>query len=139
MSAYEDTIGVLEVQSLTALAAAASHHYATCSRAMGRLESCETSETKKKQYITLALDLFSRNPPKDPKSGTAQCGTCLSIVTKTSASCPACKTVFPICVATGAPILNTTVAWTCSVCRHYASAPDMSVRKSCPLCHTPTG
>lgn len=51
--------------------------------------------------------------------------------------CPSCGNRFPICVATGRPLMDTSLTWTCMVCKHSASEQDMTVRQSCPLCHTP--
>lgn len=136
LTAYEDILGIEEVHCLLALAAAASQHYATCSRSLGRLESLPLTGDRREQYETLALDLFSRNAPRDPKPTMTQCGSCLTSLPVTSASCPACRTVFPVCVASGTPLFTVSGAWTCGTCHHYALAQEIALRKTCPLCHS---
>lgn len=133
---YDDILDPEEIYCLIALSAAASHYYATCSQALCQLQALpKISDDKREAYEALALDLFSRNSPRDPKVTRVQCPNCTSQISTLANLCPTCKTKFPICIATGSP-LHETNPWTCSVCRHKASTNDAALRQSCALCHT---
>lgn len=41
----------------------------------------------------------------------------------------------PVCVATGAPILEYRF-WMCSVCKHCMKAKEAGHYNACPLCHS---
>lgn len=81
---YEDIIPVVEIYSLLALCAAVSRAFGTCSQAFIKLESLESLDAGQQQlYEDLALEIFTRHPPKDSRTlerrrsseGCAQCQT----------------------------------------------------------------
>ena len=50
--------------------------------------------------------------------------------------CPHCSNRFASCIATGRPLLDTSLLWSCRVCKHSATEHDILTRNSCPLCHS---
>lgn len=136
---YEDILEPEEIYCILAISSAASHHFATCSKAMSRLQALpDLPKERKEEYEALALDLFSRNCPRDPKGNRVECPTCMTLISSLLETCPNCKTKFPICVITGTPLLNDANTWTCGTCRHKAVSHDAVIRKTCALCHAPT-
>lgn len=66
---YEDIIPVVEIYSLLALCAAVNRAFGTCSQAFIKLESLESLDAGQQQlYEGLALEIFTRHPPKDGRS-----------------------------------------------------------------------
>lgn len=66
---YEDIIPVVEIYSLLALCAAVNRAFGTCSQAFIKLESLESLDAGQQQlYEDLALEIFTRHPPKDGRS-----------------------------------------------------------------------
>ena len=49
--------------------------------------------------------------------------------------CFECHHRFPSCIATGAPLFDTSSTWSCRICKHSAVEEAVTSRKSCPLCH----
>ncbi|PSN48259.1 WD repeat-containing protein 35, partial [Blattella germanica] len=117
---YEDILESEDIYCILALASCANRAFGTCSKAFIKLESLnKIPENKRKEYEALAMDIFTKYTPKDARI------------------CPSCGNRFPICVASGRPLMDVTTAWTCTVCKHSAAEQDMNVRQSCPLCHSP--
>lgn len=66
---YEDIIPVVEIYSLLAICAAVNRAFGTCSQAFIKLESLESLDAGQRQlYEDLALEIFTRYPPKDSRS-----------------------------------------------------------------------
>ncbi|KAK6623541.1 hypothetical protein RUM43_009393 [Polyplax serrata] len=136
---YEDILDPEEIYCVLALSSAASHHFETCSKALSRLQALpDISEEKREEYEALALDLFSRNTPKDPKINRIECPTCLTLISNLCDTCQNCKTKFPVCIITGVPLFDDSNTWTCSTCHHKAVAHDAAIRRTCALCHAAT-
>ncbi|EEB10935.1 WD-repeat protein, putative [Pediculus humanus corporis] len=136
---YEDILDPEEIYCLQAITSAGTHYFAICSKSLSRLEALpDLPEDKKTEYEALALDLFSRNCPRDPKENLVECSICLTLISSLFDTCPNCKTKFPVCVITGIPILNDSNIWTCTTCHHKAVAHDAAIRKTCALCHAST-
>ncbi|CAG0910330.1 unnamed protein product, partial [Cyprideis torosa] len=117
----------------------ANRAFATCSKAFIKLESLPDIEVSQRQvYEELAMDIFVKYVPKDSRMSRVQCPHCDHKLSEWSTSCPSCHSRFPVCMATGRPLLDSpSLHWTCSQCRHKAAEAEMTVRKSCPLCHAP--
>ncbi|KAG8179280.1 hypothetical protein JTE90_026742 [Oedothorax gibbosus] len=133
---YEDILNLEDIYSLLALSSCANRAFATCSSALMRLESLESlSAEDKSKYQSLAAEIFVKHPPKDSRSNIVHCRGCADSIPDWYTSCPGCNLNFPICVASGRPILNTSLQWTCLQCRHSAFKQEMLTRSACPLCH----
>ncbi|XP_067008662.1 WD repeat-containing protein 35 [Anabrus simplex] len=134
---YEDILGTEDIYSMLALASCANRAFGTCSKAFIKLESLEKiPESKKAEYEALAMDIFTKYSPKDSRSSSrAECKNCETIIPDMYGKCPSCEIRFPVCVASGRPLLDMSTAWTCAVCKHCASDKDMAIRQNCPLCH----
>ncbi|XP_076333007.1 intraflagellar transport protein Oseg4 isoform X2 [Tachypleus tridentatus] len=137
---YEDILNQEMLYALLALASCANRAFGTCSKAFIKLESLETlSEEHREEYENLALEIFMKHPPKDARNTKAECTTCETMIPDWCNICPSCNTRFPICVATGRPIMDTSQKWTCSRCKRHAHKQDLITRQHCPLCHNPCG
>ncbi|CAG0905254.1 unnamed protein product, partial [Cyprideis torosa] len=136
---YEGVIPAENVYCLLALSACANRAFATCSKAFIKLESLPDIEVSQSQvHEELAMDIFVKYVPKDSRMSRVQCPHCDHKLSEWSTSCPSCHSRFPVCMATGRPLLDSpSLHWTCSQCRHKAAEAEMTVRKSCPLCHAP--
>ncbi|KAM7060824.1 WD repeat-containing protein 35 isoform 1-T1 [Acridotheres tristis] len=121
---YEDIIPAVDIYSLLALCACANRAFDTCSKAFVKLESLETLKPEQRQqYEDLALEIFTRYKPKYNKK------TDLDDVLESRDG------KLPVCVATGAPILEYRF-WMCSVCKHCMKANEAGHYNACPLCHS---
>ncbi|XP_041888832.1 WD repeat-containing protein 35 isoform X2 [Corvus kubaryi] len=121
---YEDIIPAVEIYSLLALCACANREFDTCSKAFVKLESLETLKPEQRQqYEDLALEIFTRYSPKCNKKPD------LDAVLESGDG------KIPVCVATGAPILEYQF-WMCSVCKHCMKTKEAEHYKACPLCHS---
>lgn len=135
---YEDILGSAEIYSLIALTSCTNQTFGICSKAFIKLESLATfSEDQQNELGELAIEIFMKKAPKDSKVVHLECPNCESTVSDYGSTCSGCGSKFPICVATGRPILDTTQHWTCNFCKHSAYSQDMIARQTCPLCHTP--
>lgn len=134
---YEDILETEDIYCILALASCANRAFGTCSKAFIRLESLEKiPEGKRLEYEALAMDIFTKYTPKDARSTRSECTNCETMIPDWCGVCPSCGNRFPICVATGRPLMDMSLAWTCTVCKHSASDQDITVRQSCPLCHS---
>jgi hypothetical protein len=68
-----------EVNSLVALVSLHAQQYATCSQA---ISSLELQENNSEYFAKLAIDIFSKNKPKNQAENMVACGNCLSSVTE---------------------------------------------------------
>jgi WD repeat-containing protein 35 len=61
---YEKELGTKEVYSIVAIACYFNQCFKECSKAFVKLERLpELTEKEREKYETLAINLFSRNPP----------------------------------------------------------------------------
>ncbi|CAL1291163.1 unnamed protein product [Larinioides sclopetarius] len=133
---YEDILNLEDIYSLLALSSCANRSFATCSSALMRLESLETiSEEERSKYEALAAEIFVKHPPKDSRSSMVHCRGCVESIPDWYTSCPNCSLIFPVCVASGRPIMNPSLQWTCLQCHHSAFKQEMLTRTCCALCH----
>ncbi|KAK5614379.1 WD repeat-containing protein 35 [Crenichthys baileyi] len=122
---YEDVIPAVEIYSLLALCSAANRAFGTCSKAFIKLESLESLSPEQRQlYEDLALQIFTRHPPKDGR------------VLQADGSLEGAEGKLPTCIVTGLPIQEYQF-WMCSVCKHCAVEQEISKYNCCPLCHSP--
>ncbi|KAG5344860.1 WDR35 protein, partial [Acromyrmex heyeri] len=135
---YEDILEVEDIYCLLALSSAVNHAFATCSKAFIKLEGLETiSEAKKEEYEELAVDIFTKHTPKDSRNNKAECVNCETLVPDWCTACPNCSTRFPACIVSGKPLMDLSIAWICTVCRHHvATERDVVNINACPLCHS---
>eukprot|EP01137_Pigoraptor_chileana_P013479 Opistho-2@67034 len=133
---YEDILDPTDIYSLIGLAAYANKSFAVCSRAFIKLESMEKlGEEDRQQYEQLALDIFTKNPPKDSRGGKIECTNCDTMIPDWNRTCPNCDTKFNSCIVSGAPLLELHT-WMCKTCKHRAYDQEISGMANCPLCHT---
>jgi WD repeat-containing protein 35 len=134
---YEDFIDCEEIYCLLALASCANKSFSICSKAFIKLESCQSiPNDRRKIYEELAISIFSKNPPKDSRNTSkSECTYCETMISDWCTVCPSCQTKFPICIASGRPIMDSSQQWTCSRCGHNAYKSDLVTFSNCPLCH----
>ncbi|XP_042899880.1 WD repeat-containing protein 35 isoform X2 [Parasteatoda tepidariorum] len=133
---YDDILNPEDIYSLLALSSCANRAFATCSSAFMRLESLESlTPEEKSKYESLAAEIFVKHPPKDSRNNVVHCRGCGESIPDWYTSCPSCSINFPICVASGRPILNPSLQWTCLQCHHAAFKQEMLTRSCCALCH----
>ncbi|XP_043251348.1 WD repeat-containing protein 35 [Colletes gigas] len=135
---YEDILEPEDIYCLLALSSAVNHAFAVCSKAFIKLESLESiSESTREEYEDLAVDIFTKNSPKDVRNSKTECANCESLVPDWCVACPNCMTRFPPCIISGKPLMDLSNAWICTVCRHYvATERDVVNINACPLCHS---
>ncbi|OAJ41462.1 WD repeat-containing protein 35 [Batrachochytrium dendrobatidis JEL423] len=76
---YEDIIDAKVIFSLIALISFHSKRYNTCSKAFVKLEALEASSLEaEKSFESLALDIFTKYKPIDPKGITVSCTNCMN-------------------------------------------------------------
>ena len=90
----------------------------------------------REDYRQLALDIFTKYPPKDGRSSKSECPQCGTDIHDWIHSCPECGARFASCVASGRPLMDTSLVWSCRTCKHSAAEHDVVSRHSCPLCHS---
>lgn len=135
LTEYDDLIDPIEIYSLLALSSCGARQFAVCSRAFIKLETLDSFTIEEKQaYKRLALDIFTRNPPKDTSENTMECTNCDALIPDYSQVCPSCDMKFPTCIVTGQPLLDYRF-WLCPSCKHRAYEQEISSLKFCPLCH----
>ncbi|XP_058241994.1 WD repeat-containing protein 35 isoform X1 [Hemibagrus wyckioides] len=121
---YEDIIPAVEIYSLLAVCSSARRAFATCSRAFIKLESLESLSAEQRQlYEELALQIFTKYPPKDNRKSQVD-STDDSVEVK-----------LPTCIVTGRSISDYQF-WMCGVCKHCAHEQDITSYSYCPLCHS---
>ncbi|XP_072266186.1 WD repeat-containing protein 35 [Pyxicephalus adspersus] len=123
---YEDIIPAVEIYSLLALCACANRAFGTCSKAFIKLESLEAlSSDQRQQYEDLALEIFTKQSPKDSRNPEAD------VFAERGDG------KFPTCIASGRPITEYQF-WMCSVCKHGVQDREIAAYSFCPLCHSST-
>ncbi|XP_054168893.1 WD repeat-containing protein 35-like [Oppia nitens] len=134
---YEDFIDGKEIYCLLALTSCANKAFSICSKAFIKLESMDTiGDDHRIQYEELAINIFSKNPPKDSRTATkSECTYCETMIADWLTVCPSCHIKFAICVASGRPIMDASKQWTCNRCGHHAYKSDIITFNNCPLCH----
>ena len=132
---YDDVLPPERLHALVALTACYASMYGVCSRAFIRLEALPQGEVAE-QYRKLALSIFIRNPPHDPKPPlTLPCGKCGAAVSEFDARCPECSRLQPVCVVTGTAVLPSDRVMACGACKHVGMHDAMRRLAACPLCH----
>eukprot|EP00898_Chlorokybus_atmophyticus_P007515 jgi/Chlat1/7765/Chrsp66S07232 len=127
---YEDILDPVDVHSLGALASLAAGRYGQASRALVALESLpapassinslninnNAGNDRREAYAAVAMAVFTRHPPQDPKGKGVACPSCRAAsIQEWHSRCPnaACGASFPMCVATGRTIIQESqVGWT---------------------------
>jgi WD repeat-containing protein 35 len=127
---YEDWIEPNVVHALTALLSYYSQQYATCSRAIAKLEQSVPDS----RLETLAFDIFTNYDPVDTQISQRACPQCSTAMDENAAMCSTCQTVFPVCVATGQLIYDGR-GKECPTCKHMMTKEAYQDRSSCALCH----
>ncbi|XP_063218863.1 WD repeat-containing protein 35 isoform X3 [Bacillus rossius redtenbacheri] len=135
---YDDILDPEDIYTILALASCANRAFGTCSKAFIKLEMLNIPEARRREYEALAMDIFTKHSPVDSEScsSRSECASCETMIPDWCSVCPNCGVHFPICLVTGRPLMDMSSVWMCNVCKHYAGEMDMSVWKSCPLCHS---
>ncbi|CAI5455549.1 unnamed protein product [Caenorhabditis angaria] len=138
LTEYEDILDVNEIYSMMALAAANVRQFSLCSKAMMKLEVCEMStEDEKEMMRDLSLEMFNMFPPTESQVSKLQCPSCEAYIKEYDTTCGSCFTKFPVCIATGRPLLELQF-WICLTCKHRAYQKEITKFRTCPLCHSST-
>ena len=140
---YEKELSTKVVYSLVAVAAAYSGMWNDCSKAFVKLENMDGIATEEKEkYETMAVQLFSRKSPSEPRKATTNCPgkTCDAKVSEFDTNCAKCGSYFSACVASGQSILEKKY-FQCRGCKHKSLERELEYlnAKHCPLCHSPLG
>ncbi|KAJ3217132.1 WD repeat-containing protein 35 [Dinochytrium kinnereticum] len=130
---YDDVFDPKVTNSLLALISFNNSHFHTCSTAFIKLESLpKNTEAEKEAFENLALNIFTKYPPNDPKAIEITCTNCASIIDDGDSSCATCHFTFPICIASGRPIYES-IHFMCHVCKHRAIESEIGGFTCCPL------
>lgn len=135
---YDDVVPVRQVSAVLALAAVATKNYGLCSSAFVRLESLPPAADERfhEQVESLALEVFSRHPPRDNTPAlTLGCPQCKTANPDYATSCSSCQFKFLASVASGRSMVDLEY-WLCSLCKRRAPLNEISRFSFCPLCHT---
>ncbi|RWS29879.1 WD repeat-containing protein 35-like isoform X1 [Leptotrombidium deliense] len=136
---YDDFIDAEDIFSLIALASCVNHNFKLCSKAFIKLESLDTiSEQRRKEYENLSVSIFTKHPPREARNiAKSDCRYCETMIPDWCVVCPNCNIKFPLCVASGRPIMDSNQQWTCKKCNHHAYRSELVTYSNCPLCHHP--
>ncbi|EGF80857.1 hypothetical protein BATDEDRAFT_10893, partial [Batrachochytrium dendrobatidis JAM81] len=130
---YEDIIDAKVIFSLIALISFHSKRYNTCSKAFVKLEALEASSLEaEKSFESLALDIFTKYKPIDPKGITVSCTNCMNKIKDSDTACAHCHITFPTCIVSGRPIVES-IHFMCHICKHRAMEHEISGMVCCPL------
>ena len=134
---YEEYIPSQDIYSIVALTALINQSFSIASRAFLKLETlADMSPERREEYQELSVSIFVENAPKEPKNLLrSECTYCETQIPDHLNICPACNTKFPICIASGRPIMDPNKTWTCFRCNHSAFKTEISPFNHCPLCH----
>ncbi|KAL0027242.1 hypothetical protein WJX77_006308 [Trebouxia sp. C0004] len=134
---YDDVLDPQDVYSLLGLTAFYNGFFGQCSKAFTRLESLTNiDEAKRESFADLAMSIFMKDPPNDPKSlyETREQGSIklasLGMTSKPKAS------KREVCVASGKLIKGMSTAVCCQTCKQYTSYAEREDMDICALCHT---
>eukprot|EP00746_Dinoflagellata_sp_MGD_P003051 gnl/MRDRNA2_/MRDRNA2_105954_c0_seq1.p1 gnl/MRDRNA2_/MRDRNA2_105954_c0~~gnl/MRDRNA2_/MRDRNA2_105954_c0_seq1.p1 ORF type:complete len:1217 (-),score=242.16 gnl/MRDRNA2_/MRDRNA2_105954_c0_seq1:227-3877(-) len=160
LSEYEDILDSQSIFSLMALTTYYNKFFGQCSRAFIKLEaSPEIDPKKREKFAELALQIFTRNPPRDPSTRMLPCPKCQIPMHDWQINCQSCNYRLPFCVASGRSIFPTEEkglkgiseegsdphmgahsdqVMMCKACRHRMYSSEMRQRglRACPLCHS---
>jgi len=131
---YEDVIPNETIYAIIALTATIARSFGTCSNAFIKLENVENVAARV-EYEALAVEIFTRYPPRDSRTQKIECTNCEGSITDYGNTCGICDTKYPRCIVTGAP-LTSVHFWQCDTCKHRAQETDIVSFSTCPLCHT---
>lgn len=140
LAEYENILETKDIYSLIALSAFFSGYFKECSKAFVKLENLPgQSEEERILYEDLAVSIFLKHPPRDPKANMVKCPgkNCTNSVADTVTNCSDCGSNFPACMVSGRPIMEKTYVQ-CMNCKHKAIESELQrLRvKTCPLCHS---
>eukprot|EP01039_Chlorochromonas_danica_P006054 gene6054-6668_t len=142
---YDDLLPARAIYSLLCLAALKNRFYATCSKALVKLETLPNlSETDREALQTLAIQIFTRHPPQDDAPLLEVYSQALDL-----------GKAFNACTLTGRALGDSPI-YTCRTCRHsileyelenyckhaykYHLSPTeknpVAPLAHCPLCHS---
>ncbi|KAJ3193848.1 WD repeat-containing protein 35 [Irineochytrium annulatum] len=133
---YEDIIDAKIINALVALISFHDSHFGVCSTAFIKLEALpDISDQEREQFENLALSIFTKFPPNDPKALDITCTNCASYIQDGDSFCASCHFSFPTCIVSGRPIYES-IHFMCHVCKHRAIESEISGLACCPLCHS---
>ncbi|KAI8908538.1 hypothetical protein EDD86DRAFT_191622, partial [Gorgonomyces haynaldii] len=127
---YDDFIGTTVAYSLIALTSLHAGHFQTCSKALIVLETLGSKDVQ--YYKKLGLSIFKENRPINPKQRHTNCSNCLARIGEMDTQCHQCKMVFPTCIASGRPIVES-IHFMCQTCKHRALESEIANFRCCPL------
>jgi WD repeat-containing protein 35 len=78
---YDDIIDPNIIFSLLAIVSLHAGYYGTCSKAFIKLEMLENQNVA--YYKQLAIDIFTKNKPRDPQDENVVCSNCISPMKET--------------------------------------------------------
>mmetsp|Transcript_8336 Transcript_8336/g.17822 ORF Transcript_8336/g.17822 Transcript_8336/m.17822 type:complete len:1276 (-) Transcript_8336:992-4819(-) len=138
---YEDILDPLEIYSFLGLAAFYNRFFLQCSKAFIKLESMPNTPTDKRQaYADLAMSIFLKNAPSDPRALRET----REKKAVGSGKNPAMDALLEdlvgsreqVCVASG-KIIRDANHIRCKTCKHPMITSEVRNRTTCPLCHAP--
>jgi WD repeat-containing protein 35 len=127
LAEFEDVLSARDVYSLIALAAFNCKHFGVCSRAFIKLETLPPGtwgEEELSALQSLAVQVFTQNPPYDPAPLAQEYARCLET-----------GTPYHACTVTGRAVQESRT-YMCRTCRHFAIEAELRHYKTCPLCHS---
>mmetsp|Transcript_20542 Transcript_20542/g.58181 ORF Transcript_20542/g.58181 Transcript_20542/m.58181 type:complete len:1228 (-) Transcript_20542:92-3775(-) len=153
---YEDILDTQTIYSIIALTTYYMKYFLQCSKAFIKLEaSPDISEEMRTKFSDLALRIFTRNPPRDPRGREIPCPKCNTKMHDYCVFCPSCNYRLPFCVASGRSIFPEERAGgmhapedaagvlggpsgvtKCRCCRHRMYTSEVRKLRNCPLCHS---
>ena len=135
---YEDILDPKEIYSFLALASFYNKFFGQCSKAFIKLESLPSIPANlRDQYADLAMSIFLKNAPGDPRNiretggkvkstGNPMMDAMLDDLGGTKET---------LCVASGRSIKERDVTVRCKTCKHVMISGEIMQRMTCPLCH----
>ncbi|XP_065214168.1 WD repeat-containing protein 35 [Planococcus citri] len=133
---YDDILDPIQIYSIITTSAICCKAFDTASKAFIELEAIPSE--RQKEYELMALNLFSKNEPKDPTDKFSRCSNCSRVNSLWDSKCEGCNVQGMVCMATGQIIENISDGWQCTVCKHFTLFAQMVSMKTCPLCHSPS-
>lgn len=142
---YEDILDPLEIYSFLGLASFYNGFYGQCSKAFIKLESSPSvSSTQQEEYGDLAMSVFLKFPPIDPRAlretrEKAGVGSKTSGLTGNPAMDALLEDLVAskdqVCIASGRIIRDSNYFF-CRTCKHPMIIAESKGLVACPLCHT---
>ena len=78
---YEDILPSKLIYTLVATTSIYANYFENASKALGKLEVCE-DVTNKDQFSSLAVSIFTKCSPNNPKSSYLRCYACSSVISE---------------------------------------------------------